>query len=761
MDVDQVFVPLALDLGGRDLSFSSSNFLKAGNRLLIVGDPGCGKSTLLKQAFRQACRWTRVTPTKGHLPIRLELKRFTPPKDIADDRDAGNWLFNQIKDSVGQVEGFEIAELFDTWVADNGLLVLLDGLDEVASDNYSLMASALRGLSHILAGLSSNNQLVVSMRVQFHQQIRADLMGEYPQSLYVHSFTPNEIYTFLNRWPFEQNSRKLYINKIYETLTDRPTLRDMCSNPLILAMYVENHYESSAGDIPDTRTQFYEKVVNELLFRRRQRQEVTTGRFISLRDQREAILGELAFQNLTDPSQPPNSLSWSTAINIAARTWRCGLPEAEIRLKELATETGLIVDERTAETIRFIHLTFCEFFAAVECARGRRNGWATLLSAHRKFLDSGVPQLQSRLVEVLPFAHAILPRVDRPTALADIAVLDDRLVLGRCFLETQLYGEPEWTAYLDTERAFLANKGKQGWDDSLLRRLHLFSVVVRDARDWHTQIMRTKVDQLENVFSVIVGGSRDAFIRVFITYASQDAAAAMRLADDIGVNIAAEYPELAIKSCKEVAFLALALDKATSDHGGMWATIMVEAALRYSNVAHELCSKSVEAFSRLRIADHKTNRVLYVPKDSLYSVLLAHVLAGNDSMLAIEALREFVQNSSRFYWMCRANSPQRRVTGVGAPFGLIFLIVLFFTRSHINFTSPLIIAGICLSGLFLITFIIAALLGDIVFYAPRIVFDLVVLPDIELSSFSRSIMRKFFHHQWRALQTLKIIRTLE
>ncbi|MGO8890558.1 MAG: hypothetical protein ACLQB1_12845, partial [Streptosporangiaceae bacterium] len=74
LDVDEVFVPLALDLGGRDLSFSSSTFLDAGNRLLIVGDPGCGKSTLLKQAFREVCRTTQAAPTKGRLPIRLELK---------------------------------------------------------------------------------------------------------------------------------------------------------------------------------------------------------------------------------------------------------------------------------------------------------------------------------------------------------------------------------------------------------------------------------------------------------------------------------------------------------------------------------------------------------------------------------------------------------------------------------------------------------------------------------------------------------------
>jgi hypothetical protein len=177
--------------------------------------------------------------------------------------------------------------------------------------------------------------IVVAMRIQFHQQVRGDLVDNYPQSLYVRPFLPNEIYTFLNRWPFEDNGEE-HVTKIYSTLTDRPTLREMCSNPLVLAMYVENHYESSSGDVPDTRTQFYEKVVNELLFRRGRRQEVAMSRFVSLRDQRKAILGQLAFENLIDPSQPANSIAWNSAVTLGRKVWKCNRSDAESRLRESA-----------------------------------------------------------------------------------------------------------------------------------------------------------------------------------------------------------------------------------------------------------------------------------------------------------------------------------------------------------------------------------------------------------------------------------------
>jgi hypothetical protein len=76
------------------------------------------------------------------LPVRIELKRLSPPKELANDRQAGEWLLGQIKESVGKVEGFEMTELFDAWAADMGVLILLDGLDEVASDRYAMIAAA-------------------------------------------------------------------------------------------------------------------------------------------------------------------------------------------------------------------------------------------------------------------------------------------------------------------------------------------------------------------------------------------------------------------------------------------------------------------------------------------------------------------------------------------------------------------------------------------------------------------------------------------
>jgi hypothetical protein len=104
------------------------------------------------------------------------------------------------------------------------------------------------------------------------------------------------------------------------------------------------------------------------------------------------------------------------------------LHEAETELREIAKETGLITEEREGETFRFIHLTFCEFLAAYESALGRANGWSELIQQHRAFRSDKSPALRTRLIEVLPFACALLPRHMKRDALTQVSEIgDDRV----------------------------------------------------------------------------------------------------------------------------------------------------------------------------------------------------------------------------------------------------------------------------------------------------------------------------------------------
>jgi hypothetical protein len=602
LEVDDVFVPLSLEAVGGLATRNALGYhsvLAAGPRVRIIGDPGSGKSSLVKRLFRDACNsGQRMGASKAavlqlKLPIRVELKLFGhPPAHLVTDSELGEWGIDQLRASVAAVEGFEMTQLFDSYVTGPGTLVLLDGLDEVASDAYRRTAQALTAMSRRLADLSAENVVVLTMRSQFHQQIHADFDDEFPPVFHVAPFTPGDIYRFLTNWPFE-DSRYEQVTRIYGELTDRPTLREMCRNPLVLSMYVANDQNAESAASPDTRTSFYDQVVEELLVTRRSRQLGISAR-TTLREQREALLGRLALDNLTEASAAANTLPWDEAVKLTAETFNCANREtAEARLRELATDTGIVSEEREGESLRFIHLTFCEFLAAKEAAVGRRNGWDELLDKYSEFVNSGQPQLHARLNEVIPFAIALLPRSNREDAIEAVSGRAGLEIIGRCFLETQAYGSKWWPRYADQQRVAILASDPETWDTAWLQRLHLFSVVVQDAERWATASGVELGIGLDTVIGDLVGADTGRLTRVFSSYAQTDPAAAFRLAAACGLDLAAEEPGLVLENCSFPPFLAIAIQRAFSESGSYrWATLLAEAGLRSPFAAGEMHSRA-------------------------------------------------------------------------------------------------------------------------------------------------------------------------
>ncbi len=411
----------------------------------------------------------------------------------------------------------------------------------------------------------------------------------------VQPFTPTDIYDFLSRWPFGGESAQIRErrNRIYKELTDRASLREMCSNPLVLAMYVAQDVGFEAGAPPESRTAFYKQVVEELLIKRRIKQIGANRVVDTVRTQREGILGQLTLEHMLDGNQPANSLSWARAIEVVQAEMQCDAQQAQAHFKDLAKETGLIVEVQPQESFRFIHLTFCEFFAALETSNGPPDGWARLLAQHRAFQADGLPGASTRLAEVLPFACGLLPRGARPAALADLAACAAPGVTARAFLESKLYNHACWVDLVTGWKAALLATPEQDWDEDWLKNLHLFNVVTDDARQ-HGKVLGGKVHvpDLDEFFKNLVDRQRDSLGKLLHAYARLDAAAVLGLAEKNNLDLIHDYPQVVLQNCDQRPFFALMLDHAWQNPADAqaWATLFAEAALRSQAVADEMAA---------------------------------------------------------------------------------------------------------------------------------------------------------------------------
>lgn len=590
VEIDKVYVTLTLENQGAEQgSFSHQDILSAGNRLRIMGDPGSGKSSLIKRVFRDECKKALDAPARTRLPVLLELKNLRIPESHDADK-LGTWLYARLREGAEKSAVYQMGECFDTYSQTAGLLVLLDGLDEVSTTDYPRVQSAILQLGDRLAQLGDKNVIILTMRTQFHQQIKESFRDGFATALFLNAFTPSDIYKFLTKWPFRADADKS-VTRIYKELTDRPTLREMCSNPLVLSMYVAEDQASNQAIAPESRTEFYTRVTEELLIRRRQKQLPQTIAASAIREHRARILGRLAYEHLLNPEQPANSLDWPAAVAAVREELRCGEQEAETKFREIAKETGLVSEERERQSIRFIHLTFCEFLAAYEAVQGRADGWSMLLETHRRFQSAGQPQLRSRLAEVIPFAAGLLPRVRKYDALGEVAGLGDGRLSALCFLETKLYDHTSWPEFIRSERSALLETPELGWDEQWLRRLHLYNVVNYDARNSSGHLSGAAVaDDLAEFFKTLVGKQKESLNSLLSAYAKQDAAAVFRLAEIFKLDLAVDFPPVVINNCDQFPFFSLIKEQALREPGRLrlWFSLLSEAALRSPVVARWL-----------------------------------------------------------------------------------------------------------------------------------------------------------------------------
>lgn len=480
LDIDSTFVPVSLRLAPGERLDHHDLIQSRCHRTLIVGDPGSGKSSLLKRVFRDASRQAATSPRRAQVPFIYELKHFPGLAERAGGKPGHDDLLADISNRFLTAAVYRAQDAFVDLAAGSGYLILLDGLDEVPAKHLEDAIDCILSLSEHLEAASPQSNIVVSSRSQQFNSLESRDLRDKFRALFVDPFDQADIYTFLKLWPFNSESGT-HVTRLLGRLVASPSLREMCTNPLVLAMFVARDQETGGSAVAETRSTFYRLVCDELVIDRRYRREgqsLGRGRLLNLRQQ---ILGEVCLGHILSMDESPNSIPWSRFLDAATAV----SPEvdAEQATLELSVDTGLFIQERHQETARFLHLTLCEFLAAQEVVERGDSGWQEILDALDASNQSRDARLiwDGRLADVIAFACGLASRSMQDEILRALNERGRLDILLRAAAECQRFENPDVASGIATVARELLDSYEGSWDVEWLSRFRLLVALLRES----------------------------------------------------------------------------------------------------------------------------------------------------------------------------------------------------------------------------------------------------------------------------------------
>lgn len=557
---------------------------------LLFGDPGSGKSSLTKKLFRQSCRQAYSAPAASRLPVHLELRTLDWHSAAGDGEEAGTWLRAELLRTASAVRGMHDPRFaIDAWSRRNGLFVLLDGLDEVPGNRLSFAVDAIRGLTASLRGESPRTKVIVTARTQLRGALPRGFLSGMNAVYELQPFSPADIFEFLRNWPYHRD-RNEEAQRIFTTLLAYGTLAEMCGNPLVLSMYVaqDQRYANSENlqtvRLPDTRTEFYRSVVGELLQHRRSQQLGLGQGGSELRHRREELLGRIALDHLYRGDDPPNAISWRAAVATTRALGRHESDdEAEAYLRALSLDTGVFTEERIGESLRFIHLSLCEYLAAKEISESGEPGFADLVTAMLRPADG---QDTGRLAEVVVFTSTLLKRSERLPALAELTAqgAPPELVI-RAVRECQAYGSAPFEASVDELETSLAATAPESWDAAWFGAVRLLVACFDELGRLGGR------NRTEDLLKRLTNDDPERFERLFglwLRFSPAEAFTVAELFERVGDRF--DQVERLLDAMDQNELLTYAVARVTDAAEDLttWALLLAEAALRDRLVAETL-----------------------------------------------------------------------------------------------------------------------------------------------------------------------------
>jgi hypothetical protein len=204
-------------------------FDKMGGSLLILGEPGSGKTTILLELARDTIARAEQDITQP-IPVVFNLSSW------ADKRQPiAKWLVEELNIRYNIPRKFA-----RPWVESDELLLLLDGLDEVALRCREDCVKAINEFrrEHLVA-------LVVCSRVADYEALTARLRLQ--GAVLLQPLTPQQIAEYLG-------GAGAALSAVRDALQDDPTLQQLAEIPLMLSIMTLAYKDVSVEDLQPVDT---------------------------------------------------------------------------------------------------------------------------------------------------------------------------------------------------------------------------------------------------------------------------------------------------------------------------------------------------------------------------------------------------------------------------------------------------------------------------------------------------------------------------
>ncbi|TEU11703.1 MAG: DUF4062 domain-containing protein [Anaerolineales bacterium] len=351
--------------------------------LIILGEAGAGKSTLLRYLA-----WGWAGDPEAPLPLLIPLGRA----DALISQTGCSFLvtaLDLLTEHKAREEREALKQALADTIRDKKALFLCDGLDEVHLARRSVVA----GLEKLAA---DGQRLVVTSRPLGYERLAA------MEHFQVLPLLPEDAQAFSDRWfralaqarGVPEAEREGWATEragwLQRQLDERPGLREVARNPLLLTFLAVLAGDDPQRDLPLRRKELYREYVERLFTvweaRRRQEGELFLGRLRGEKARRVALWGlyrvawhlhRAYYGGDEGPQAVRGEIEPLLARDLRER-WEFGALQAEALATELLhfwERAGLLDVYRLAgqEWLAFRHLTFQEYGAARALAEAHQN----------------------------------------------------------------------------------------------------------------------------------------------------------------------------------------------------------------------------------------------------------------------------------------------------------------------------------------------------------------------------------------------------